>query len=107
MAKKSFTLEDHDVPATPCPICKAAHDRATSVTADAAAPEPGDLTVCIKCASWLRFTDDMQLVFVEDAEYRTLPEHVRIHLQEASLAVRRSWRVLAQQQAPLRRRFTR
>jgi hypothetical protein len=42
----------------PCPNCGYGLDAATAAFEDVR-PKPGDLTVCIKCAALLEFTDGM------------------------------------------------
>ena len=42
---------------TVCPHCGAVHDRATDLTKPDAVAKPGDVSVCIKCAGVLVFTD--------------------------------------------------
>ena len=48
------------MPACRCPYCDILLDAATPAEGDAV-PEPGDLSVCIKCASPLVFDDKLIL----------------------------------------------
>lgn len=43
----------------PCPSCGKDLDGATPVGDDKEiVPEPGDVTICVYCATWLRLADD-------------------------------------------------
>lgn len=69
-----------------CPVCLHEHDAATSVGPNDGAPAPGDFTVCIECASILRWTDGMRLrVFSEldtlDLATRGLLELAQRHVK--------------------------
>jgi hypothetical protein len=57
-----------------CPSCFQRLDAATNLTADAK-PEPLDFTVCTRCASVLRFDDDMNL---ELSSLEAIPTHSRM-----------------------------
>lgn len=70
-----------------CPSCGTELSAATGVFDDEAKPEPDDPTVCMKCATVLRFTEDMSLVIYEDAGLRALPPEVRAQLTKAQEAV--------------------
>lgn len=50
---------------TRCPECGHACDSAGSVTTPAA-PQPGDLSVCIRCATISQYDDQMSLARVPD-----------------------------------------
>jgi hypothetical protein len=44
-----------------CPECGYELDAATKVQGDKGAPEPGDVTVCMGCASVLEFGPELEL----------------------------------------------
>jgi len=48
------------MPATACPTCFMMLDGVTSMEGQEP-PKPGDYTICAKCASLLRFDENMQL----------------------------------------------
>jgi hypothetical protein len=48
------------IPATPCPACGFPFERATCTTGDHQ-PKAGDLTLCIRCACVLIFTEGLGL----------------------------------------------
>lgn len=52
-----------------CPWCGYLVDAATNVTGEGA-PEPGDLTLCVKCAMPAQFGPDGRLAKVSDGEIR-------------------------------------
>jgi hypothetical protein len=69
----AYKLHDkpHRVPVSKCPECQRAAPYATACTDEDApdkAPEPGDVTVCMKCAALLQYDAAMQLVPLPIAE---------------------------------------
>ena len=82
----------HPVPESECPFCGYEMDVATSLD-DAVPPSAGDLSMCLKCLSVLRFRDDMRLEALPDNEFRQLPEDLRdyIHrMRRAGASIDRS-----------------
>lgn len=79
------------LPLSPCPKCGSPNDAATSCDEtdpeEKARPVPGDVTVCIRCAAILQFTETMAVKEVQleelDADddtkfqLRRLQQHVR------------------------------
>jgi hypothetical protein len=64
------TLGDtHRTPRTVCPYCDNVFDAATGVDAKRS-PRPGDISLCIDCASPLQFDANLQLAKITDAELR-------------------------------------
>lgn len=55
-----FDMKETRVPTCRCPYCDTLLDAATPAEGDAV-PEPGDLSVCIKCASPLVFDGHLRL----------------------------------------------
>jgi hypothetical protein len=49
------------VPKCKCPSCGTELDAATDVLNRAATPNPGDITICLRCGLLMRFKDDMTL----------------------------------------------
>jgi hypothetical protein len=56
-------LRDTRLPPSPCPYCGKVNDGALAADLDKpdASPSPGDITVCIECASPLIFTEALRL----------------------------------------------
>jgi hypothetical protein len=73
----------HRVPSSLCPVCQHLIDAATAVDDSPGEPEPGDLTVCVECTSFLQFTDTMQVRLMSDKEIEHLPDLTRIWLMRA------------------------
>jgi hypothetical protein len=48
------------VPVSPCPTCRAPNDAAMDADGEAR-PVPGDLTVCVQCATVVVYDDELQL----------------------------------------------
>lgn len=72
-----------NAPPTPCPICKKVLDAATCMEGEHK-PSPGDVSICLYCQTWLRFTDDLGLrLFIEDDFKDFTKEQVKL-LKDAS-----------------------
>jgi hypothetical protein len=56
-----------DVPACQCPHCFYMFDRASDLAGEAV-PVPGNWTICINCASVLRFKEDMTVRAIDEME---------------------------------------
>lgn len=67
-----------------CPFCDYRVDRASGY----AAPKPGDLAVCAKCASPLRYADDMTLCAMTPGEIDDLHPQTKAELRRYMAAVR-------------------
>ena len=68
------------LPTSFCPWCGYQVDAATCATDQNAKPRPGDLSMCLKCLSVLRFDADLRLEMLPEAEFRALPEEMRSYL---------------------------
>jgi hypothetical protein len=79
---------------TRCPWCEYRIDGATDL-ADERGPEPGDLSICIACASLLKFDQDLTPQKVSEDERRQImkddPELAEIadHLQSITRSINR------------------
>lgn len=74
------------VPETRCPYCDGVLDAASS--ANGATPSPGDLSVCIHCASALTFDAELRLRVLTQAEMRELDPEIAKVLRRYMRAVR-------------------
>ena len=70
-----------------CPVCLKQFDAATSPFGDSA-PTPGDLTVCIYCASFLIFEQDLRLRLMTEQEIGELPDEARIQIMRVRRAIK-------------------
>ena len=61
-----------------CPHCQGHLDMATSV--EGQTPDPGDITVCIWCGTYLMYGDDMGLKLLTDEIYNSLPKETKTQL---------------------------
>lgn len=77
----------YEIPETQCPACGARFDAVTAVRYESM-PEPGDLSVCIMCASVLRFGNDLSYELPDRAERRKLLNEVPMLQQAVDAAVR-------------------
>ncbi len=79
-----------EVPDAECPACLTVVNRATGDKNTQ--PVPGDFSVCALCGAILRFTENLQLRPVDDAEVEALAEVTRnevLHLSRSLKAVYR------------------
>ena len=74
------------LPDSRCPYCDTVLDTAGSATG--ATPSPGDITVCVCCASPLTFGPDLTLRMLRPAEIRDLEPTVAAALRRHMAAVR-------------------
>ena len=65
-----------------CPVCDEKLDGATVVNDDHAIPEPGDLSVCFGCGSFLTYRDDMTMRLLTEMEVYGLDAHAKATLIE-------------------------
>lgn len=81
----TFEMKPHH-----CPKCTYQFDCASLIAnAESKGPQPGDLTLCIKCATILSFTEEMGLRLISDRELRRLSLSTRGELARAQYAIRR------------------
>lgn len=73
------------VPENLCPYCGKKLDAASGE----GTPSPGDVSVCIECASPLMFTDELTLRVMTRAEFADLPPATRADLRRYQAAVRK------------------
>jgi hypothetical protein len=66
-----------------CPVCFIVLDAATSMTGKSE-PAPDDFTVCVGCASVLRFDDGLVL---HPSSLMEIPAHSRMHFAQLVQAV--------------------
>lgn len=71
-----------------CPQCGAKNDRATCIEEVGSIPNPGDLSVCIKCAGINKYGKDMALEELSHEEFLTLEVDTQKHLLKAVLKIR-------------------
>ena len=62
-----------------CPKCGHTLDACTGIGHENS-PSPGDLTLCIKCAAYLQFDDDLKLVTFPEEQLLDLDDETRITL---------------------------
>jgi hypothetical protein len=70
-----------------CPRCDCKLDAASSTFDDIAIPKPGDVTICIKCAVVLTFTEDLGLSIATDSYLRELDPDTREKVASVQLAI--------------------
>lgn len=70
-------IGSHHTPKTVCPFCGEVLDMATGFGSKS--PKPGDISVCVQCHSWLRFTEDLTLRPFEEADLKDVdPETLKL-----------------------------
>ena len=71
-----------------CPVCGEKLDGATVIDDDHAVPQPGDISVCWKCASFLTYTPDMELRLLTELEVYGLDAHAKAVMIEMRKRIR-------------------
>ena len=77
------------VPNAPCPGCGYKMDRATCVSDHAAAPKPGDYTICINCSEILIFDRKLRTRRPTDREMIALQTGCRWPMVQKAVALTR------------------
>lgn len=77
---KSFRMgDDNKVPESACPSCGYMMDAASCVSRENdGRPEPGDITVCIRCGHIMAFADDLTLRDLTDEEAKAVAGDQRL-----------------------------
>ena len=90
--KLKIAEESAETPRQYCPICEHKIDRASCVSesGEYATPTAGDATVCIRCANWLVFRDDLSMRPMTPEERRELTLEQRAKLVKVTRAVNQS-----------------
>jgi hypothetical protein len=86
------------LPPVRCPDCNYPLDAASDPTDRAARPNPGDMTVCFQCTTFLEFRADMTLQVASPADVRNLPSDIRDKLFAVRHAIQEFWK--AESDAP-------
>lgn len=61
-----FLKKDH------CPHCKAYLDCASNIESETLRPKPGDVSICIKCGTFLEFDENLTLIYLSDEHFKQL-----------------------------------
>lgn len=70
-----------------CPSCRHTLPLACGIDHEDE-PKPGDLTLCIRCAAYLQFDDDLQLEIFPEVELLDLPDDTRLLLVRGRQAIK-------------------
>ena len=76
-------------PACECPACGYEIDAAMAATEGTAKPKPGDLSICLACASALKFRADLTVELLSIEDFDTLTGLEQNNLFAAMQAVSR------------------
>lgn len=66
-----------DTPGLVCPVCHTELDAATNVEDDQA-PKPGDVTICVYCATVMEFTEGGLRIMSQEELDAVHPETIRL-----------------------------
>lgn len=78
----------HSTEGTTCPVCEAKLNRAGTEDGRAGGPKPGDNSVCMYCASLLRFEPGLTLRRLELHELMEMSKEERDELGEVQWRIR-------------------
>lgn len=76
------------LPEGSCPSCGFIFDAATSLEKPEARPQPGDVSVCIRCATVTEFAADFSLRKVSHDEFQSLPIDIQNILYKTIISIR-------------------
>lgn len=65
-----------------CPVCGKKLDAATHVEKEEAVPGPGDISICLYCATVSVFDDNLKLKQMTNEEFAGLPEEVKTNVRK-------------------------
>ena len=82
----AFNWKGTEIPPSPCPFCDRPNDVASEATGHS--PGPGDVAVCLSCASVLVFSEDMHQRAMTKDEWDGLDPEFRDRLRFYQSAVR-------------------
>lgn len=82
--KTSFAIKPQ-----PCPVCRHVFDAAENIDKSAGPPKRGDVTVCIKCGSFLVFGKKKRLAVASPEVLATLNTRQWLTLQAANGLIER------------------
>jgi len=77
-------MKHYTVPLAHCPQCGSPNDCASGIERR---PVPGDLSICIRCATVARFTDQMELRRLTAEEEAEMPAHIAAQVFQFQMAV--------------------
>jgi hypothetical protein len=63
-----------------CPYCGYKIDAISGIDNEKDMPKKGDVSICIKCAGFMTFTEDCSLVEMKQEEFHELPDQVKKQL---------------------------
>ena len=69
-----------------CPKCGYTIDACSGIDHNNG-PQPEDLTLCINCAAYLQFDDELRLVMFTDEQLLDLDDETRLLLTRARVAI--------------------
>jgi hypothetical protein len=77
------------VPESKCPNCQHSMDGAADLAGDVdSGPSPGDLSVCLHCATMLQFGPELQLELISPDTLGTIDDEVKEVLEGAQMFIR-------------------
>ena len=70
-----------------CPYCGYKIDAASDIADEKNTPKKGDVSICIKCAGLMTFTEDCSLVEMTQEEFHELPDEVKKQLAKLRICI--------------------
>lgn len=80
----------HTTEDSKCPHCGHTLDRHESTDAvDKRAPEKDDISICIKCASWNMFNEDLSLRVMTEEDINNIDPETIAHMQRFTTEIKK------------------
>lgn len=83
------------LPESNCPSCDKRLDAASTLENDDIQPKSGDVSICLYCASFLTFTENLSIRLLTTEEIAELEDNIRIVLMKMRRAIIARQRELA------------
>lgn len=84
----SSSFHSRRLPVDHCPACNKPLDAAASISGEDVGPQPGDVTLCIGCGTFLEYGEDMRLMLLTDAHKDEISAEDLDRLEEIQTMIR-------------------
>lgn len=82
-------MTTHRTPVQTCPSCTYKLDAATNALGNERSPVPGDISICGRCGTFLKFGEDLSIGVLPDAEFQALGADEQDNLRRLQRVLKR------------------